>query len=124
MKITNTILAILFALFAFWQMNDPDPWLWVSIYLFTALVFAAAVFKKYNVYIVYLGIAVCVIGIGLLFPELIRWINMGSPDIAESMKTDKPYIEFVREFFGLVITLAALLFHYFSTFHKKSSLQQ
>lgn len=102
-------------LFAFWQINDPDPWLWVSIYLVTALVFAAAAFGKYNVQVVYIGVAICIIGIGLLFPELLNWIELGSPDIAESMKTNKPYIEFVREFFGLVIVLAALLFHYFFT---------
>lgn len=120
MKIVNIALAILFALFAFWQVNDPDPWLWVSIYLFTAIIFAAAAFKKYNIYVVYFGIAFCIIGIGLLFPELISWIKMGSPDIAETMKTDKPYIEFVREFFGLIIILFALLFHYFST-HRKTT---
>lgn len=113
MKITNIILTILFTLFAGWQFNDPDPWIWVSIYGMVAMISGAAVFRKHNLVVVYIGIAICVLGIGILFPELINWVRMGTPDIAETMKTDRPYIEFVREFFGLIISLAALLFHFY-----------
>jgi hypothetical protein len=113
MKIINIILTILFALFALWQLNDPDPWVWVSIYGAIAAISGAAIFGKHNIIIVYIGIAICVIGIGILFPELISWVQMGTPNIAETMKTDRPYIEFVREFFGLIISLGALLFHFF-----------
>jgi len=113
MKIINILLTIIFLLSAYVQLNDPDPWLWVAIYGLVAGVSAAAIFKKYNIILVYIGIAICVIGVGMLFPELIRWIKMGTPNIAETMKTDRPYIEFVREFFGLLITLGAFVFHYF-----------
>ncbi len=113
MKIINILLTIIFLLSAYVQFNDPDPWLWVAIYGLVAGISAAAIFKKYNMIIVYIGIVICVIGIGMLFPELIKWIKMGTPNIAETMKTDRPYIEFVREFFGLFIALAALVFHFF-----------
>ena len=113
MKIINILLTIIFILSAYVQLNDPDPWLWVAIYGLVAGISAAAIFKKYNMIIVYIGIVICVIGIGMLFPELIKWIKMGTPNIAETMKTDRPYIEFVREFFGLFIALAALVFHFF-----------
>ncbi|MEM6964734.1 MAG: transmembrane 220 family protein [Bacteroidota bacterium] len=113
MKIANIVLTVLFFLFAAAQLNDPDPWLWVVIYGLVGGVSAAAIVKKYNKLMIYFGIAVCVLGIGILFPELISWIRMGTPNIAETMKTDRPYIEFVREFFGLWICLAALVFHFF-----------
>ena len=113
MKIINILLAIVFLLSAYVQLNDPDPWLWVAIYGLVAGISIAAIFKKYNITLVYIGIAICIIGVGILFPELIDWIKMGTPNIAETMKTDRPYIEFVREFFGLLITLGAFVFHYF-----------
>lgn len=113
MKVINIILTILFTLFAVVQYNDPDPWLWIAIYGLVAGVSGFAVYKKYSKGVVYLGIAICVIGLGILFPELINWIKMGTPNIAETMKTEKSYIEFTREFFGLGISLAVLVFHFF-----------
>jgi len=113
MKILNILLTILFVLFAIVQMNDPDPLLWVVIYGLVAVVSGLSILGKYYKGIVYLGIAVCVIGLGILFPELINWIRMGTPNLAETMKTERSYIEFVREFFGLGISLAALVFHFF-----------
>ena len=113
MKIINIILTVLFALFAFWQFNDPDSWVWISIYGLVAVISGAAIFQKHNIIVVYVGIAICVLGIGVLFPDFIDWIRMGTPDIAEEMKTEKEYIEFVREFFGLIISLGALLFHFY-----------
>lgn len=113
MKVVNIILTILFVLFAYFQINDPDPWLWVAIYGMIAGISGFAIFQKYSKGVIYLGIAICIIGLGVLFPELINWVKMGTPNIAESMKTEKSYIEFVREFFGLVIILAALIFHFF-----------
>ena len=37
-KITNYILFVIFALFAFLQLNDPDGILWFAIYLCVAVV--------------------------------------------------------------------------------------
>lgn len=113
MKVINIILTLLFILFAVVQLNDPDPWLWVAIYGLVAGVSGFAIFKKYSKGVVYLGIAICIIGIGILFPELINWMKMGTPNIAETMKAERSYIEFVREFFGLAISLVALLFHFY-----------
>ncbi len=113
MKVINIILTVLFALFAIVQLNDPDPWLWVAIYGLVAGISGFAIVGKYSKGVLYTGIAICVIGLGILFPDLIDWVKMGMPNIAETMKTEKSYIEFVREFFGLGISLGALLFHFF-----------
>jgi hypothetical protein len=36
MKTVNLILSILFVIFAALQYNDPDPFIWIPIYLFAA----------------------------------------------------------------------------------------
>lgn len=72
MKVINIILTLLFILFAVVQLNDPDPWLWVAIYGLVAGVSGFAIFQKYNKGVVYLGVAICIIGLAILFPELIK----------------------------------------------------
>jgi hypothetical protein len=119
MKVINIILTVLFALFAIVQFNDPDPWLWVAIYGLVAGVSGFAIYQKYSKGVIYTGIAICVIGLGILFPELINWIRMGMPNIAEGMKAEKPHIEFTREFGGLGMSLVVLLFHFFQMRKKK-----
>jgi hypothetical protein len=108
MKIVNLLLAALFLVFAWVQINDPDPWLWVALYVFMAGVFAFAAFGKKNKYVLLAGIAVCVIWTALLLPEFINWINMGMPTITGSMKAEEPHIEYTREFLGLFICIIAL----------------
>ncbi|GBF49557.1 hypothetical protein LPTSP4_10710 [Leptospira ryugenii] len=36
MKIFSYVVIPIFLLFAYWQLNDPDPYLWFPIYLFVA----------------------------------------------------------------------------------------
>ncbi len=112
MKIVNLILAILFVSFAIVQYNDPDPWLWITLYLFIGAISAFAAFGKYSRPILIGGILICIVGILILVPEFVHWIQTGAESIVESMKTEKPHIEFVREFLGLFICLITLLFHY------------
>jgi len=122
MKILNIILSILFIVFAYVQINDPDPWLWVLLYGFVAVISGLAAFGKYYKFAIIGGMAICVLGLAFLLPDFLNWINMGTPNIAESMKTEKPHIEFVREFLGLGIAFSVLLFHFFQT--KKLTAEQ
>lgn len=119
MKIANIILAILFAVFAVVQINDPDPWLWVLYYGFVAAISAAAIFGKYNRWLLVLGILAGLIGTGLLLPEFIDWIQKGMPTITGSMKAESPHVEFTREFLGLFICMIVLIFHYFQMMKSK-----
>ena len=113
MKVVNVILTFLFFLFAATQYNDSDSLLWMAIYLLVAYVSASAIQMKYSKLVIYVGLAICIIGIGILFPDIIRWVRMGMPSIVETMKAEKSYIELTREFFGLVICFLALAFHFF-----------
>ncbi len=112
MKIINGILAALFLLFAIVQYNDPDPWLWIALYGFVAIVSLMAVFKQYYRWVILGGIVVCLIGMLLLLPDFINWINTGAESITGSMKAESPHIELTREFLGLAVTLLALTWHY------------
>lgn len=108
MKIINLALTGLFVLFAAVQYNDPDPWGWAAMYAFVAGVCGFAAFGKVNRYVLWAGIAVCLVWMSTLLPEFINWIRTGAPNITGEMKATTPYIEFTREFLGLGICLAVL----------------
>lgn len=113
MKIVNLILCFLFLSFAIVQYNDPDPWLWVLFYGFIAGISAFAIFNKYNLSLLKFGLAVAIFWMLTLIPDFIRWLQMGMPTIAASMKAEAPHIELTREFLGLLICISALVFHYY-----------
>src|SRR5258708_15895815 len=47
LSILNVIFLLAFLVFAYLNFNDPDAWLWVTIYLVAALCCGFAIFKKY-----------------------------------------------------------------------------
>lgn len=113
MKIFNLILAVLFLLFAFVQLNDPDPWLWFALYAFVALVSALAAFNIYRKWAIVGGMVVVVVWMATLLPDFIAWIQLGMPTITGQMKATEPHIELTREFLGLFIAGTALVWHFF-----------
>ncbi|HFA50951.1 MAG TPA: hypothetical protein ENJ95_18225 [Bacteroidetes bacterium] len=108
MKIPNFILAAIFIVFAYLQLNDPDPLGWTLVYLYMAAVCVFAAYNRANKYVLWAGIAAVLVWMGFLFPEFVSWIKTGMPDIAGQMKAEEPHIEFTREFLGLGICLAVL----------------
>lgn len=119
MKIVNILLTVLFTLFAVVQYNDPDPWAWVGIYGLVAVVSGFAIVGKYQRYLILAGLAVCVIWMATLVPGLAEWIGQGMPSIAGEMKTEVPYIELTREFFGLLLCGSVLMLHYVQAFRRR-----
>ena len=114
MKIFNLILAVLFLSFSLLQFNDDpdDVWFWVLIYGAVAAISAFAAFNKYNMWVIVIGILVVVYQMFRMFPAVSSWISSGTPSIVGEMKASSPHVELVREFFGLVICMAALIYHY------------
>jgi len=112
MKTLNLLLALLFLSFAIVQYNDPDPFLWITIYSVTAIVCALAAFKKYYIPLILGGLAICTFELVTTLPEFIEWINMGMPNIARTMKAETPFVEYTREFLGLVLCVGTLIFQY------------
>lgn len=112
-KIIKLTLAVIFLLFAVLQYNDPDPLLWMVIYGFTAIMLMlpinTVVMRRVLLGAILLGSAYAC----FYLPGVYQWVASGDfGSIAESMKTDKMYIEETREFFGLLIAILALLYHY------------
>jgi hypothetical protein len=116
MKIFNIFFCVVFILFAAVQYNDPDPYVWMPIYLYTAALCWFAFRNKFYPRAYLLGVAIyAVYATYKLFDQngLIDWINKhNAENIAETMKAEKPWIEETREFFGLVILIAVLLIDY------------
>ena len=113
MKILNIVLVIIFVLFAAVQYNDPDPYIWIPIYLFPAAVCFYAAKGKYNKTYILIGLIPITLFMLAYIPDFIDWIKMGEPSIVETMKAEKPYVELTREFGGLVICVVVLVFQYF-----------
>jgi transmembrane protein TMEM220 len=123
MKVLNIVLALLFTLFAYFQLNDPDPFLWVTIYIIVAAICAFAAFGKYNRWVLLIGLLGLSIYFGLLLPDFITWLKDGMPTITGSMKAESKYIELVREFLGLLILIVVLLWQYYRMWkHKKTAI--
>jgi len=113
MKILNLLLAVMFVLFAFVQINDPDPVVWILIYGAMAVTCILAAFGYYY-NAVLIGLLVIYAGYSLVFfSGVMEWFrsedkSMLFDDIA---KMQYPYIEESREFLGLMICIAVLVVH-------------
>ena len=117
--VVNAIFALLFLLFAFVNLNDSDGWgwLWILIYLSTAIVCGLAAAKKFYPKVNLVLIVAFLFYAGYLFISRDGvWdglVEYNTPSITESMQATKLYIEKTREFFGLLIAIAALTVNYF-----------
>ncbi|WP_276500405.1 transmembrane 220 family protein [Terrimonas pollutisoli] len=112
MKIFNIIFCILFLVSAGLQYNDPDPYIWIPIYLYGAILCWLAFRNKFYPKAYILGIvAFAAYALYYFFTEdgVLDWIQKhDAENIAATMKATKPWIEDTREFFGLVILIAVL----------------
>jgi hypothetical protein len=117
MRIFNFIFFIIFVLFAAVQYNDPDPYVWIPIYGYGAVLCFLAFRSKYYPSAYLLGIIVyaAYAGFKLLEPDGVwDWITKHQmQNIADSMKATTPWVEETREFFGLMILVVVFLIDYF-----------
>lgn len=98
---------LLFSLFAYWQFNDPDPEVWVSIYA-VAVIFSLfairGIFPKIPLTLV---VVLCLLGAIYFFPGGVgEWITAEWAQKDLTMKT--PQMEENRETFGL-LTISLVL---------------
>lgn len=124
-RIFNLVFSLLFLLSAVLQYNDPDPYLWIPIYLYGAVLSFLAFRNRYFPKLYLAGIAVYgVYAIYLFFTNdgVLDWINQhDAENIAQSMKATRPWIEDAREFFGLVILMMVLSVNYALSKKKKQT---
>lgn len=97
----------LFALFAYWQLNDPDPEVWVSIYgvaMIFCLLGVRGIFPKLPLTLV---VVLVVLGAIYLYPGGVgSWIADEWAQKDLTMKTQQ--MEENRETFGLAIIALVL----------------
>ena len=121
MKVFNLIFCLLFLFSAGLQYNDPDPYIWIPIYLYGAVLCWLAFRNQFYPKLYLAGIIIYgVYAIYLFFAKdgVLDWIQKhNAENIAGSMKATKPWIEETREFFGLLILIVVLLVDYF--YYKK-----
>ena len=113
MKVLNLVLAAMFLLFAFVQINDPDPVLWILIYGLMAVSCILAAFQYYYPKVL-VALLIAFVAYSFVFVSgVIEWMQsddkaMLFDDIA---KMQYPYIEESREFLGLFLCIVVLIMH-------------
>lgn len=127
MKALNIFFIVVFIISAALQYNDPDPYIWMPIYLYGALLCYLALKGKYNRVLYIIGLIGYVgYSIGLLFHKtgVLDWAEEHHAEsIVQSMKATKPWIEETREFFGLLILIVALVVNMIWLRNRKHSVQ-
>lgn len=124
LAVLNVIGILVFALFAWFQVNDIDPaiyhnpskldaWLWFAFYALVALLFVAAlVSRRVPGWLLGLAAVFCLVEMGRTAPGLFS--NLFESEsftmTQESMSAESPQVELTREFFGALIALAAVGF--------------
>jgi len=98
------LTGILFTLFAAFQYNDPDPLVWILVYMFVAVLSVISIFRRLNQYLILTTIIMYASGAIYLWPDVYMGVTMPM--------SYKPEIELARESLGLgiaALTLTGLL---------------
>ena len=111
MRVVNFLLAAMFLVFAFLQINDPDPLVWILIYGAMAVICIMAIFSYYPLRIMF---ALLVIYIGYsvtYFDGVSEWLRQDNKaDLFDDLaKMEHWWIEEAREFLGLMICVVVLV---------------
>lgn len=113
MKVFNLVLAVLFVVFAFVQINDPDPVWWILTYGVMAVVCVLAAFGYYYLKLLTVILIVCIAYSLVFFSGVMEWVRSDDKALLfdDIAKMQHPYIEESREFLGLFICIAVLIMH-------------
>ncbi len=116
MKIAALILSLLFVLFAGFQYNDPDGWIWTILYgniaVLCFMAFRGKFFKWWSV------VSLVVYGIYFLYlsPAILDFFSDDfQENVRSAMTFEKQFIEQTREAIGLLICIAGLTFLHFAS---------
>ena len=103
-------LSALFLVMAFIQLNDPDPALWVLLYLSIAILPAACFWQRRLPIFWGVSAGIAAACLALSFAGFVDFIRFGDyASIGGDMTAEKPYVESAREFLGTLIGVSCLL---------------
>jgi len=111
MRVVNFLLAIVFLIFAFLQINDPDPLIWILIYGAMAVVCVMAIFSYYPLRFMFDQLVVYVGYHVTYFDGVSEWIRQDNKSMLfdNLAKMEHWWIEEAREFLGLMICVVVLV---------------
>jgi hypothetical protein len=114
MKILKIFFAVLFLLFALVQINDPDPLLWIIVYGSMMVVSVMSIYHRYPTRFMVIMASGFLIMTVLYFEGFRTWLDSSDRSLLfdDLAKMQFPYIEEAREFLGLLICLAVLIFYF------------
>lgn len=112
MKIFNIIFAILFLISAGLQYNDPDPYVWIPLYLLAAFLCFRAYQGRFSESMYLFAILIySAYALYLFFDQhgVLSWVkDHAAESLVQTMKAEKPWVEQTREFGGLMIMILAM----------------
>jgi hypothetical protein len=113
MRIVNFLLAIMFLVFAFVQVNDPDPVIWILIYGIMAVFSIMAIFEFYPKKFLIAVLVLYVLYSFVYIPGVAEWLRQGNKAALfdNVAKMENLYIEESREYLGLLICVIVLVFY-------------
>ncbi len=106
MRLLHFVFGALFGLSAYFQLNDPDALVWTSFYAFLALAaMLSGIFRPVKT-LIWIGLGAWLILTMQSIPGAIEFAtNKDGIGISQGMSNEYPYIEAMREFGGLLITM-------------------
>jgi hypothetical protein len=113
MKAVNLFLAAMFLVFAFVQINDPDPAVWIIIYGAMAVICVLVAFRIYPRIVMAALLGCYLIYSFFFYRGLVEWLAQDDKSVLfdDIAKMEYPYIEESREFLGLMICIIVLVIH-------------
>ena len=112
----------MFLAFAFVQINDPDPAIWILIYGAMAVMAVLAMFEYYPKKFL-IGLTVLFVAYSVVyFPGVLEWLRQDNKSqlFDDVAKMEHLYVEEAREFLGLMICELVLIFYIVRSFKKRT----
>lgn len=120
-KIIDGGVALIFILFAYLQLNDPDSWWWVLIYGLVAIVAILNLFGALKKRRTFETLIVFIILLVIYFSNFLAWGKAGFPDMVNYTDETVVVVEGIREYFGLLISFCVILLYYLFPFKSRKN---
>ncbi len=108
MKALNLCFAVILAIFAVLQLNDPDPTYWVTIYGGAALISLGRIRGQFSEFWTAIILGGLVAGLIHATPGFLEYIRAGNFSAITGEMQPGSFIESSREFLGLLFAFVLL----------------
>ena len=103
MRLFKIVFGVIFVLFAYFQLNDPDSGIWIGIYSFAALACFMSIRELWPSWVFY------VLGVGYIIGAVLQWPQAYEGIFFGETAMRSLNIELARESLGLGICALVML---------------